>query len=145
MVRIKFELRFSSSSHSIVMFFFPVGLSSLSRYFQQVLLGVKFLFPFLAWTPNVNSPSQETEDTSTPNKTFWKCRDNDGRPTGKKNTTFEWDDGERGNSNLILTENLPSAHETWYNYLFLSPIFPRRPIQCCFFFPVGLLSLMGHF
>ena len=31
----------------------------------------------------------------------WKCHDNNERPTGK-NTTTEWDDGEKGNSNLIL-------------------------------------------
>ena len=34
--------------------------------------------------------------------------------TRKKNTTIEWDDGEKGNSNLILTEIFPSVHETWY-------------------------------
>jgi len=32
----------SPSSHSKVIFFFPVGLSSFSRHFQQVLLGVEF-------------------------------------------------------------------------------------------------------
>ena len=42
-----------------------------------------------------------------------KCRDNDEKPTGK-NITIEWDDGEKGNSNLILTEIFPSMHETWY-------------------------------
>ena len=26
-------------------------------------------------------------------KTCWECRVNDGRSTGKKNTTIEWDDG----------------------------------------------------
>ena len=40
-VRIKLELSFSPSSHLIVVFLFPVGLSSLSRHFQQVILGVK--------------------------------------------------------------------------------------------------------
>ena len=39
-VRFKLELLFSPSAHSIVVFF-PVGLSSLSRDFQQVLLGVE--------------------------------------------------------------------------------------------------------
>ena len=39
-VRIKLELPFFTSSHSIVVFF-PVGLSSLSRNFQQFLLGVE--------------------------------------------------------------------------------------------------------
>ena len=34
-VRIKLDLPFSSSSHSIVVFFFPVGLLSLSRYFKR--------------------------------------------------------------------------------------------------------------
>ena len=66
------------------MFFFPVDLSSLSRKFQQDVLGVE----------NV---------------------DNDKRPTGKKNTAIEWDDGgEKGNSNLILTEIFPLVHETRY-------------------------------
>jgi hypothetical protein len=33
--------------------------------------------------------------------------------SGKKNTTTEWDDGEKGNKNkLILTEIYPSIHET---------------------------------
>ena len=35
-------------------------------------------------------------------------------PTEKKNTTIEWDDGEKANSNLILTEIFPSVHETCY-------------------------------
>ena len=47
-------------------------------------------------------------------KICWKCQDNDERPTGKKNTTIEWEDGEKDNSNLILTEVFPLAHETWY-------------------------------
>ena len=52
-VRIKLELPFSPSSHSTIVFF-PVGLSTLSRHFE---------------TGTVNSPSQEAEETSTPNKT----------------------------------------------------------------------------
>ena len=56
---------------------------------------------------------QETEETSTLRKTCWKCRDNDERPTGK-NATIEWEDCEKINSNLNLTEILPSVHETWY-------------------------------
>ena len=38
-------------------------------------------------------------------KTCWQCRVNDERPTGKKNTTTEWDDdGKMGNKNkCILT------------------------------------------
>ena len=47
-------------------------------------------------SPTVNCPSRETEETSTPNKTCYKC-DNDETPTGKKNTTIEWEDGEKGN------------------------------------------------
>ena len=86
-VEMRLELPFSPSSYSIVVFF-PVSLSS-------------------------NCPSRETEETSTPNKTCWKCRDNDERSTGK-NATIEWDDGEKANSNLILTEIFPSVHETWY-------------------------------
>ena len=47
-------------------------------------------------------------------KTCLKCCVNDERPTGKKNTTDEWDDGGKiGNKNkLILTEIFPSVHET---------------------------------
>jgi hypothetical protein len=33
-----------------------------------------------------------------------KFCDNDERPTGKKNTTIKWDNGEKGNSNLILNK-----------------------------------------
>ena len=60
---IKLELPSSPLSNSIVVFFFPVGLSSLSQYFQQVFLGV--------------------EVSSTSKKTCWKCCDNNKRPTGK--------------------------------------------------------------
>jgi hypothetical protein len=41
------------------------------------------------------------KETSKPNNTCRKCV-NDERPTGKKNTIIEWDDGEKGNSNLIV-------------------------------------------
>jgi len=44
-------------------------------------------------------PSQEIKETSTPNKTCLKCRDSNGKPTGKKNITIEWDNGEKGNKN----------------------------------------------
>ena len=52
-----------------------------------------------------NCPSQETDETSTPNKTCWECRVNDERPKGKKNTV-EWDEGGKiGNKyKLIFTE-----------------------------------------
>ena len=52
----------------------------------------------------------------TSNKTCWECRDNEERPTGKKNKTIDWDDGGKiGNKKkLILTEFFPSVHETWY-------------------------------
>ena len=85
-INIKLELFFSPSSHSIVVFSFPVGLSSLSRDFQQVLLGVA-----------VSSVS-ETEETSTPNKTCCEYRVNDERPTGKENTTIEPGDGGKINN-----------------------------------------------
>ena len=55
--------------------------------------------------------------TSTPNKTRWKC-DKGERPTGK-NTTIEWHDGKKGNSNLISSEIFPSVHETWYLKVFI--------------------------
>jgi hypothetical protein len=47
----------------------------------------------LILTPTVNCPSQETQETTSPNKSRCECRFNDKRPTGKKNTTHEWDDG----------------------------------------------------
>ena len=93
MVRIKLELPFSLSSHSIVVLF-PVGLSSI-WHFQQVLLGVEVSSGFFP----VGFSS--VEETSTPKKTYWKCFDSDDRPTGK-NKYIEWDDGEKGNSNLIV-------------------------------------------
>ena len=46
----------------------------------------------------------------------WKRPDNDERPTGKKNTTIEWDDGEKGNSNLILN-GIPLKHEIILKYV----------------------------
>ena len=30
----------------------------------------------------------------------------------RKNTIIEWDNGEKGNLNLIVTKILPSVHET---------------------------------
>ena len=59
-------------------------------------------------------PTQGTEETSTPNKTCRECRVNNERPTGKKNTTIEWNNGVKiGNKHkLILTEIFPSVHET---------------------------------
>ena len=55
-------------------------------------------------------------DTSLEWKICRECRVNDRRPTGKKNTTIEWDNGGKiANKNkLILTEIFPSVHETWY-------------------------------
>ena len=50
--------------------------------------------------------SQEAEESSTPNR-----RDIDERPT-VKNITIEWDDGDKGHSNLILTEIFPTVYET---------------------------------
>ena len=50
------------------------------------------------------SPAQEErEETSTPYKTCRRCRVNDERPTGNKNTTCEWDDGGKiDNKNKYL-------------------------------------------
>ena len=55
-------------------------------------------------------------ETSTPYKTCWQCRVNGERPTGKKKTTTEWDDGGKINNKnkLILTDIFPLVHETWY-------------------------------
>ena len=57
------------------------------------------------WLSTVNCPSEGTEETSTSNKIFRECCDNNERPTGKKNTTVEWDDGGKidNKSTLILT------------------------------------------
>ena len=74
---------FPPSSHSIVVFFFPAGLSLLSQNSQQVLLGVE----------NVVITTKGLQE---------------------RKTTIEWDDGGKiGKKNkLILTEILPSVHET---------------------------------
>ena len=72
-----FLLPIFPSSHSRDVFFFRVGLSSLTRHSQQILLGVE-----------VSSVSWLGQFT----KTCWECHVNDKRPTGKKNTTIEWDD-----------------------------------------------------
>jgi hypothetical protein len=56
-------------SHSIVVFFFPVGLLFLSQHSQPVFLGVEV--SSVSWLGQL-----------TVNK----------KPTGKKNTTIEWDD-----------------------------------------------------
>ena len=40
------------------------------------------------------------KQTSIPYKTCWECRVNDYRPTGKRDKTIEWDDGDKiGNKN----------------------------------------------
>ena len=51
----------------------------------------------------------QTEETSTSYKTRWECRINDERPTGKKGTIIEWDDGGKiSNTNKIYSNwNLP--------------------------------------
>ena len=70
---------FPPSSHPIVVFFFPIGLSSLSHS-QLVLLG------------------------------FY----NDGRSTGKKNTTIECDDsGKIGDKNKLILTNIYNTHFYW--------------------------------
>ena len=98
MGRFQLELPFSPSSHSIVVFF-PIGLSSLLRHFQQVLLGVEVSSVSWLGQLTVNYPNQGTQETSTPNKTCWKCHDNDKRPKGN-NTAIEWDNGGKiGNQN----------------------------------------------
>ena len=47
----------------------------------------------MIWNTTANCLSVETEKTSTPYKTCWECRVNDERPTGKKNTSIEWNEG----------------------------------------------------
>ena len=83
---------FPPLSHSIAVFFFPVGLSSLMQHSQQVLWVLKSL---LSPVSKLNSNCQlpKTEEILTPYNTCWKCCVNDERPTGKKNTTVEWDNG----------------------------------------------------
>ena len=96
------------------MFFFPVGLSSFLRHPRQVLLGVEI--SSVAWLGRLTVGVQSvTEETSTPNKTCRGCRVNDERPTGKKNTTIEWDDGGKiGNKNKLLL-SLPSSVVQWHH------------------------------
>ena len=91
--RIKLELPLSPSSHSIVVFF-PVGLLSLSRHFQQVLLGVEVF--------SISWPTRPVEKVVITTKGL------------QEKTTIEWEDGEKGNFNLILTEIFPSVRETWH-------------------------------
>ena len=57
----------------MVVFFFPVGLLLLSQHSQQVLLGAEVYS--VSWIGQVTV----------------ECCDNNERPTGKKNTTIEWD------------------------------------------------------
>ena len=120
-VRIKLEIPFSLSSKSIVLLF-AVGLLLLSRYFNR-----------LFWS----CPSQETEETSTPNNTCLKCRDNDESPTGK-NTTIEWDDGEKGNSNSCTDGKISVRIK-------LEIPFSLSSKSIVLLFPVGLLLLSRHF
>ena len=65
--------------------------------------------PFVVITTlstGISTAQARRQETSTPNKTCWKCRDSDERPTRKKNTTIEWDDGEKGNYKLIIGTSL---------------------------------------
>ena len=83
MGRFKLELiyyftYFPPSSHPTVVCFFPVGLSSLIRHFQQVL-----------WA--LNCPSQDTEETSTPRPVENIVLTTKGLQ--ERNTTVGWDDG----------------------------------------------------
>jgi hypothetical protein len=145
MIKIKLELPFLPSSHSIVVFFFPAHLLSLSLHFQQVLLGVEV--SSVSWLEQLTVGVEITDYFNCrvskflllPSLGCWSLEFKsltEGRSlyigsfcpaitslsnyleeiferhTGKKNTTIEWDDGEKGNSNLILTEIFPSVHET---------------------------------
>ena len=69
-----FLLAFSLSSPSVVMFFFPVDLSSLSQHFQQALLAVEVSLPNVqtsSLSHDLNSNDQHprltTEEISKPN------------------------------------------------------------------------------
>ena len=68
---------------------------------------------------------KKREETSTPYKICWECRINDESPTGKENTTIEWNvSGKIGKQNkLILTEIFPLVRKIWYlkvlNYMML--------------------------
>ena len=48
---------------------------------------------------------------------------------GKK-TTIDWYDGEKGNSNLILTKIFPSVREMWQLKIFASCLFVCRQDTC---------------
>ena len=92
-IAVTFIFRFHHCPTQIVVFF-PVGLLSLSRHFQQVLLGVETegtcvlsCRPFIIITAFSTDLVGCWSSFSTPNKTCWKCRDNDERPT-RKNTTI---------------------------------------------------------
>ena len=57
-------------------------------------------------TKGLQERKTNTEWDNSEKKVWWKCRDNDERPTGKKNSTTEWEDSKKKevNSNLILTD-----------------------------------------
>ena len=86
----------------------------------------------MIWTP-VNCPSQEREETSTTYKTFWEYRVNEERPTGKKYTTIEWDDGGKiGNKNRINAYwNLPIGARYMIFKTILFNLFNQKSNSLC--------------
>ena len=91
--------------------FFSVVLSSFLRRLLQVLLGVEV--PFVTRLAQLTVGVQITD--SMPNKTNKRCCKNDERAAGTNLTNWRrWRWNQKIKVILILTEILPSVHETRY-------------------------------
>ena len=99
-----------------------IGITFICRFHRrpiQLLVFVPVGISSILHLRKVNCPGRETEETSTPYKTCWKCK-NDKRPT--ETITSIWM-GRRWNLKikvitiLILTEIFPSVHETYLETL----------------------------
>ena len=87
-------------------FVFPVGLSSLSRHFQQVLLRFEVFFSLLAWAVDSWSSTVELQLSTTqarrhPTRLVENVVITTNGPQEKKSITIEWDGGEKVNKNLL--------------------------------------------
>ena len=81
--------RWTKQQHSCVRSCNPFVVLTTS---SEGLVGCRSFFYRPAWTSTVNCPGRATQETSTPNKTCRRCK-NDERPT-RTTQLIEWDDGE---------------------------------------------------
>ena len=83
-----------------------------TRSTTQAKQQTKFWKPTITIISDLNSnwqlPKPGNRRNFNTHKTCWKYGINDKRLTGKKHTTFGWDDGEK------ICQIFPSVHETWY-------------------------------